>query len=63
MKKGSDRFDAIMHGKEVGKLQAGEIGLKGFRRNLEKLLDLKVDLSVIKKGGKFDQGPFIQLKK
>jgi RHS repeat-associated protein len=43
----------------TGKIQAGEAGVSGVRRSLEALLDVDVDLSVVRIGGPFDTGPFI----
>ena len=44
---------------ETGKIQAGEMGLSGLRRQLESALGIDVDLSVIRRGGPFNQPPFI----
>lgn len=44
---------------ETGKIQAGEAGLSHLRRQLESHLDMDVDLSVIRRGGPFDQPPYI----
>lgn len=43
----------------TGKIQAGEAGLGRVRRSLVAQLGIKVDLSVIRRGGPFDTPPFI----
>ena len=48
---------------DKGIIQAGEAKLSGLRKELEALLGKEVDISVIKKGGKFDSGPWIPLPK
>lgn len=46
---------------ETGKIQAGEFGMGGFRKNtLSSLAGMDVDLSVIKIGGPFDSKPIIK---
>ncbi|SDT81909.1 RHS repeat-associated core domain-containing protein [Streptomyces sp. TLI_053] len=44
---------------QSGKIQAGEAGMKGLRKLLARTLGMKVDLSVIRIGGPFDNPPFI----
>jgi hypothetical protein len=44
------------------KIQSGEAKLSGLRKQLEKLLGKEVDISIIKEGGKFDNGAQIPLK-
>lgn len=56
---GSAKLDTMQHAIDTGKIQAGEAGLRGTRRALERLLGKEVDLSVVKAGGPFDTGPFI----
>ena len=51
----------MFHAMKTGKIHAGEAKLRPFRKELKALLGMKVDLSVIKAGGQFDQGPFITL--
>jgi RHS repeat-associated protein len=58
---GSAKERTMQHAIETGKIQAGEAGLRGVRRNAESAIDMDVDLSVIERGGAFDQGPYIQL--
>ena len=45
----------------TGKVQSGEAGLRGLRIALEKVLGKDVDISVIKEGGPFDNGPQIPI--
>jgi RHS repeat-associated protein len=60
--KGSAWEKTMQHAMKTGKIQAGEAGLSGLRKNLEKLLGMKVDISIIKKGGTFDNGAQIPIK-
>ena len=53
----------MQHAIKTGKIQAGEAGLRGVRVKLEGKLGMEVDLSVIRKGGPFDNPPFIPLPK
>jgi hypothetical protein len=49
---------------ETGKIQRGEMGWSNLGKELQKQLGLeKVDISVIKKGGLFDNPPYIELPK
>ena len=57
--RGSARFRTGEHAIETGKIQAGEAGLRGLRRGLERLLGIEVDISVIRAGGPFDRGPYV----
>jgi hypothetical protein len=47
---------------QTGKIQAGEAGLRGLRRQLQQELDMDVDLSIITVGGPFDNPPFIEIE-
>ena len=60
---GSAKFKTMQHAIETGKIQAGEAGLRGVRVDLEGKLGMEVDISVIRKGGPFDNPPFIPLPK
>ncbi|MFM1652487.1 WXG100 family type VII secretion target [Brevibacillus sp. B_LB10_24] len=60
---GSAKEKTMLHAIETGKIQAGEAGLRGLRKQLEKELGMDVDISIIKKGGPFDNGPTIPLPK
>ena len=50
-----------MVAKERGRIFAGEIGLSGVRKEIQRLLGIETDLSVILKGGLFDKPPFIPI--
>ncbi len=52
----------MQHAIKTGKIQSGEAGLRSLRRELESFLNLPVDISVIRIGGPFDQGPFLTLR-
>lgn len=60
---GSAKERTMNHAIETGKIQAGEAGLSGLRKGLESKYGMKVDISIVKKGGKFDNGAQIPLKK
>lgn len=47
---------------QTGKIQSGEAGLTSLRKQLEKELGMEVDLSVIKAGGKFDNGSQLHIR-
>ncbi|WP_199813904.1 RHS repeat-associated core domain-containing protein, partial [Streptomyces graminis] len=46
---------------ETGKIQSGEAGLRSLRKALEAHLGMDVDISVIRRGGPFDNPPFIKV--
>lgn len=56
---GSAKEATMLHAIKTGKIQAGEAGLRGLRRELQRKLCMDVDLSVIMRGGPFDQPPTI----
>jgi hypothetical protein len=52
----------MRHAAETGKIQRGELGLSGAGKDAARITGLpKVDISVIRIGGQFDNGPFIPL--
>lgn len=53
----------MLHAIETGKIQAGEAGLRGLRKELERIFGMEVDISIIKENGAFDNPPFIPIKK
>ncbi len=59
---GSAKERTMLHAMQSGKIQAGEAGLRGTRRAMERALGMEVDLSVIRIGGPFDNGPYIPLR-
>jgi ribosomal protein uS17 len=58
---GTAKERTMLHARAHGKIQTGEIGLSGLRRELERQLGKEVQISVIRLGGPFDRGPFIPL--
>lgn len=58
---GSVTWKTLMMAKERGKIHAGEIGISGVRKVIQRLLGIETDLSVILKGGPFDNPPFISI--
>lgn len=58
LKPGGNRWDTIQHGINVGKLQRGEIGLRAVGKQMQEMLGVDIDISVIRIGGEFDQGPW-----
>lgn len=59
---GSAKERTMLHAIETGKIQAGEAGLRGLRKQLEGIFNMEVDISIIKKGGSFDNPPYIPLE-
>lgn len=58
---GSAKERTMQNAIKTGKIQAGEAGLRNLRKELEKVLGMEVDISIIKKGGSFDNGAQILL--
>ncbi len=52
----------MLHAIETGKIQAGEAKLRGLRKELEDLLGIDVDVSIILDGGKFHNPPYLPIK-
>jgi hypothetical protein len=59
---GSAKEDTMLHAIDTGKIQSGEAGLRGLRKELEGELGMEVHISVIKIGGPFDNGKTLPLK-
>lgn len=61
---GSAKERTMLHAIKTGKIQAGEAKLSGLRKEMQEMLDMDVDvdISIIKKGGEFDNGLQIPLK-
>lgn len=59
---GSAKSKTMQHAIETGKIPAGEAGLRSLRKQAESQLGIKTDLSTIRAGGPFDQGPFLPLR-
>jgi len=53
---GSSKERTMQHAIETGKIQSGEAGLRSLRKELQEVLGMEVDISIIKKGGPFDNG-------
>lgn len=51
----------MLHAVETGKIQAGEAGLRGLRKELEQIFGVAVDISIIRENGPFDNPPFIPI--
>lgn len=63
---GSAKYRTMENAIKTGKIQAGEARLRSLRKKLEQILQHKikeVDVSIIKKGGPFDNGSQIPLVK
>jgi hypothetical protein len=56
---GSAKERTMLHALNTGKLQAGEAGLRPLRLELEGALGTEVDISVVARGGPFDNGPYL----
>jgi hypothetical protein len=60
---GSAKERTMLNAIKTGKIQSGEAGLRGLRKQLQEMLGIDVDISIIKSGGPFDSGPTIELPK
>jgi hypothetical protein len=58
---GSAKERTMLHARESGKIQAGEARLRSLRQELERSLGIQVDISVVRRGGPFDVGPYLVL--
>ncbi|CAH9416012.1 hypothetical protein SGL43_03034 [Streptomyces globisporus] len=56
-----DRAVSAVRLGETGKIQAGEAGLRSPRKALEAQRGMEVDLSIIRRGGPFDNPPYIKV--
>jgi len=59
---GSAKERTMLNAIETGKIQAGEAGLRGLRQSVAGEIGMEVDISVVRIGGPFDQGPWIPLQ-
>ncbi|MFE3072348.1 RHS repeat-associated core domain-containing protein [Streptomyces sp. NPDC059247] len=65
---GSNRADTRDHAVATGKITAGDAWpqrLSGIRKSIQPVVGdeiLKVDVSIIKMGGPFDEGPFVNIR-
>jgi hypothetical protein len=58
---GSAKERTMLHAIETGKIQAGEAGLRGLRKTVEAIIELDVDISLVRIGGPTDNGTWIKL--
>lgn len=59
---GSAKARTMQRAIETGKIQSGEAGLRPLRKTLQGQLGMDVDISIVRIGGPFDNGPMIPLK-
>jgi RHS repeat-associated protein len=58
----SAKWKTMQHAIKTGKITTGDAGLRNVKNGLKELLDMKVDVSIIKKGGLFDNGAQLPIK-
>lgn len=58
---GSAKERTMQWAEATGKIQSSEAGLRSLRLQLQEVLGVEVDLSVIRRGGPFDQPPYIPM--
>ena len=67
---GSDKWETLQEAIRQGRLHAGEAGISGVRKEIQRFLNEELNLgfargvqvTVIREAGPFDQGPFIPLR-
>jgi predicted nucleotidyltransferase len=67
---GSDKWETLQEAVRQGRLHAGEAGISGIRKEIQRLVNQEMNLgftkgvqiTVICEAGPFDQGPFIPLR-
>lgn len=60
---GSSKAETMRHAIESGKIQRGELGLRGFGRALQRKYGfVDSDISVVRRGGPTDNGPWVPLR-
>jgi predicted nucleotidyltransferase len=67
---GSDKWETLQEAARRGRLHAGEAGISGIRKEIQRLINdamnlnfaKGVQITVIREAGPFDQGPFISLR-
>lgn len=57
----NSKVDTMLRAIETGKIHRRQLKLSALGKQIEKILGIQVDLSVIKNAGLFDVGPFIDL--
>jgi hypothetical protein len=69
VKAGGDKWETLQEAIRQGRLHAGEAGISGVRKEIQRLVNEEmglgfakgVQVTVIREAGPFDQGPFISL--
>jgi hypothetical protein len=59
---GSAKERTMQHAMKTGKIQAGEAKLTQTRKQIEDILGMNADISIIRQGSQFDKGPKIFIK-
>jgi ribosomal protein uS17 len=59
---GTAKERTMLNARDTGKIQSGEAGLRLLRQELEGMLRMEIDISVIRAGGPFDQGPYMWIR-
>ena len=67
---GSDKWETLQEAVRQGRLHAGEAGISGIRKEIQRLINEEMNLGfakgvqimVIREAGPFDQGPFIPFR-
>ena len=70
MNEGGDKWETLQEAARRGRLHAGEAGISGIRKEIQRLINEKMNLgfakgvqiTLIREAGPFDQGPFIPLR-
>ena len=70
VREGSDKWETLQEAIRQGRLHAGEAGISGIRQEIQRLLNVEMNLgfakgvqiTVIREAGPFDQGPFLPLR-
>jgi hypothetical protein len=70
VREGGDKWKTLEQALERGRLHAGEAGISGIRKEVQRLINEEmglgfskgVQVTVIREAGPFDEGPFIPLR-
>jgi predicted nucleotidyltransferase len=70
VKEGGDKWETLREALRQGRLHAGEAGISGIRKEIQRLINEEMNLgfakgvqvTVIREAGPFDQGPFMPLR-
>ncbi len=71
VREGGDKWKTLQEAVRQGRLHAGEAGISGIRKEIQRLINEAMNLgfakgvqvTVIREAGPFDQGPFIPLRR